>query len=216
MKKTIRVTALVAMFLPAVAMAESVDLNVIGTIIPTSCIPAFVGGSTVNLRKISAATLNSTTQTILPGRDISLAINCDAPAPVEVSVRDNREATKLPGISDGAGQNDPTLFFGLGEINGTPIGGFALRHGTPETDGTGRALLTRTLTAPAWQIPTSTLVSNAPALYSWGINATTGPVAARHHAFPMQLLPIIGPSNALPITSDIPLDGSVTFDMFYI
>lgn len=216
MKKTIRIATMAAMLLPAVAMAESVDLSVVGTIIPTSCVPAFAGGGTVDLRKISAATLNKTVQTILPGRDISLTINCDALAQVEVSVRDNRAATKLPGISDGAGQSNPVLFFGLGDINGARIGGFALRHGTPETDGTGRVLLTRTLTAPAWRVPSSTLVSNAPALYSWGVNAATGPVAARHHAFPMHLLPIIGPSNALPIANEIPLDGSVTFDMFYI
>ena len=93
---------------------------------------------------------------------------------VEVSVRDNRAGTKLPGISDGAGQSDPALFFGLGEINGTPIGGFALRHGIPETDGNAQTLLTRTLAAPAWRVPTSTLVSNAPQLYSWGASAATG------------------------------------------
>lgn len=212
--------SLIAMFvgalLPTVVMAESADLNVIGTIIPTSCIPAFAGGSTVDLRKISAATLNSTTQTLLPARDISLHINCDAPAPVEVSVRDNRGATKLPGIHDGAGQNNPALFFGLGEINGTRIGGFALRHGIPEVDGAPQVLLTRTSTNPTWQLPASSLVSNAPVFYSWGPNVATGPASARHHGFPMSLLPVIGPSNALPIANEIPLDGSVTFDMFYL
>ncbi|WP_213937847.1 DUF1120 domain-containing protein [Pseudomonas sp. dw_612] len=212
--------SLIALFvgalLPTVAMAESVDLNVIGTIIPTSCIPAFAGGSTVDLRKISAATLSATTQTVLPARDISLYINCDAPAPVEVSVRDNRAPTKLPGIHDGAGQNDPALFFGLGEINGMRIGGFALRQGVPEVDGAPQTLLTRTLANPTWQLPTSSLVRNAPALYSWGPNVATGPASARHHGFPMSLLPIIGPSNALPINDEIPLDGSVTFDMFYL
>lgn len=216
MKTTSRLAVLAAALLPVMAMAESVDLTVIGTIIPTSCIPAFAGGGTVDLRKISAATLNPSTQTLLAGRDVSLHINCDAPAPVEVSVRDNRAGTKLPGIHDGAGQNDPVLFFGLGEISGTRIGGFALRHGIPEADGNIQTLLTRTLATPAWQVPASTLVSNAPALYSWGSSVAAGPVAARHHGFPMHLLPIIGPSNALPIANEIPLDGSVTFDMFYL
>lgn len=80
MKNNHRLVVLAAALLPSLAMAESVDLNVIGTIIPTSCIPAFAGGGTVDLRKISAATLNPTTQTLLPERDISLHINCDAPA----------------------------------------------------------------------------------------------------------------------------------------
>jgi type 1 fimbria pilin len=216
MKTTTRLMVLASALLPSLSMAESVDLSVIGTIIPTSCIPAFAGGGTVDLRKISAATLNQTIQTVLPVHDISLHINCDAPAPVEVSVRDNRAATKLPGISDGAGQSSPEYFYGLGQINGTRIGGFALRHGTPEADGTTHVLFTRTLATPAWQLPSVPLVSNAPALYSWGANLATGPVAARHHGFPMSLLPIIGPSNALPITDEIPLDGSVTFDMFYL
>jgi hypothetical protein len=122
----------------------------------------------------------------------------------------------LPGIHDGTGQNNPALFFGIGEINGTRIGGFALRHGIPEVDGARQTLLTRTLAAPAWQLPTSSLLSNAPALYSWGPNVATGPASARHHGFPMSLLPVIGPSNALPISDEIPLDGSVTFDMFYL
>ncbi|MCF4995590.1 DUF1120 domain-containing protein [Pseudomonas syringae] len=216
MRKITRLVALAAALSPTIVMAESVELNVVGTIIPTSCIPAFAGGGTVDLRKISAATLNQTTQTLLNEHDISLHINCDAPAPVEVSVRDNRSATKLPGINDGAGNSDATLFYGIGEINGTRIGGFALRHGVPETDGTAQTLLTRTLAAPAWQLPLTRLVANAPALYSWGTNAAAGPVAARHHGFPMSLLPIIGPSNNLPIADEIPLDGSVTFDMFYL
>jgi len=216
MKKTTWMAAAIVTMLPTLAVAESVDLSVIGTIIPTSCIPAFAGGGTVDLRKISAATLNKTIQTILPVHDITLHINCDAPAPVEVSVRDNRAATKLPGINDGAGNNDPALFYGIGEINGTRIGGFALRHGLPEADGTRQALMTRSLAAPAWQLPATPLVSNAPALYSWGASVAGGPVAARHHGFPMSLLPIIGPSNALPITNEIPLDGSVTFDMYYL
>ncbi|RON38947.1 DUF1120 domain-containing protein [Pseudomonas frederiksbergensis] len=212
--------SLIAVFasvlLPSVAMAESVDLNVIGTIIPTSCIPAFAGGSTVDLRKISSGVLNKAKQTLLPVHDVSLHINCDAPAPVEVSVRDNRGSTKLPGIHDDTGQNDPALFFGIGEINGTRIGGFALRHGIPEVDNSPQTLLTRTLANPAWQLPSSSLVSNAPALYSWGPDVASGPAASRHHGFPMSLLPVIGPSNALPISDEIPLDGSVTFDMFYL
>jgi len=216
MKKTTWMVAVAAAVLPTLVVAESVDLSVVGTIIPTSCIPAFAGGGTVDLRKISAATLNKTTQTLLPTHDISLHINCDAEASVEVSVRDNRTATKLPGINDGAGNNDPALFYGLGEINGIRIGGFALRHGRPEADGAPQTLMTRTLAAPAWQLPASPLVGNAPALYSWGSGVAAGPVAARHHGSPMSLLPIIGPSNALPITSEIPLDGSVTFEMFYL
>ena len=216
MKTSTWMAAVAAAVIPTLAVAESVDLSVIGTIIPTSCIPAFAGGGTVDLRKISAATLNKTTQTLLPTHDISLHINCDAPAPVEVSVRDNRAATKLPGISDGAGNSDAALFYGLGEINGIRIGGFALRHGRPEADGIQQTLITRSLAAPTWQLPSSPLVSNAPALYSWGTGVAAGPVAARHHGFPMSMLPIIGPSNALPITSEIPLDGSVTFDMYYL
>jgi len=216
MKKANIVVTFVFSAFPLMAMAESADLNVIGTIIPTSCVPAFQGGDTVDLRKISAATLNKTTQTILPERDISLYINCDAPASVEVSVRDNREATKLPGIHDGAGQSNPALFYGIGEINGTRIGGFGLRYRIPDADGRAQVLLTRTVANPLWQSPTTGLVGNAPAFYSWGANVASGPIAARHHNFPMSLVPIIGPSDALPIANEIPLDGSVTFDMFYI
>lgn len=216
MKKSYLIPVLLTAAFPFVAWAESADLSVIGTIIPTSCSPVFAGGSTVDLRKISASSLNKTTQTILPSHDVSLNITCDAPASVEVTVRDNRAATKLPGIHDGQGRNDPALFYGIGEVQGVQIGGFGLRYGIPSADGAKQSLLTRTPLAPTWRPAISGLVGNSPDLYSWGLNAATGPTAAQNHSFPMTLLPIIGASDRLPLTNEIPLEGSVTFDMFYL
>ncbi|MGF6205376.1 type 1 fimbria pilin [Pseudomonas frederiksbergensis] len=216
MKKTKLVGALVVALVPFAVQAASVDLTVSGTVIPTSCIPAFAGGSNVDLGRIFAATLNPTSQNDLPPRDITLKIACDAPAAVEIAVTDNRGATKVPGLTfNGRTNND--LYYGLGSTQGVGIGGFGLLTGQPLTDGNPQMFLVRSPDNPVWRVPVSGLVSNAPISYSWGPSAATGPAAARLHTFPMKVAAAIRATSELPPTTDeFQLDGSVTFDVYYL
>ena len=216
MKKQRILTALIIAMAPLAANAASVDLTVSGTVVPTSCVPSFAGGSHVNLGQVEASRLNQERQTDLPPRDLNLIIACDAPAPVEIAVVDNRAETKAPGMLF---KNNPSvgLYYGLGSVQGVPIGGFGLSVGQPTTDGTAQTFLVRTPENPVWRVPTSGLVSNSPTSYSWGESAASGPVAARLHAFPMQVLPAIRRASALPETTDsYELSGSVTFNVFYL
>ncbi|MBV4485936.1 DUF1120 domain-containing protein [Pseudomonas sp. SWRI153] len=216
MKKLYAASALVLALSPFAAQAANVDLTVSGTVIPTSCIPAFAGGSNVDLGRIFAASLSPTQQNDLPARDISLKIACDAPAAVEIAATDNRAATKVPGLTFN-GRTSDTLYYGLGSTQGVGIGGFGLLTGQPMTDGTPQTFLVRTPQNPVWRVPATGLVSNAPTSYSWGPSAAAGPAAARLHVFPMKVAAAIRPTAALPPTTDeFQLDGSVTFDVFYL
>ncbi|MFJ7315752.1 DUF1120 domain-containing protein [Pseudomonas sp. NPDC098747] len=216
MKKFYTASALLLALSPFAAQAGNVDLTVSGTVIPTSCIPAFAGGSNVNLGRIFSASLSATEQNYLPPRDVTLKVACDAPAAVEISVTDNRAATKVSGLTFN-GRTSDALYYGLGNTQGVGIGGFALLTGQPLADGTPQAFLVRTPQNRAWRLPVSGLVSNAPVSYSWGPSAAAGPAAARLHMFPMQVAAAIRPTAALPPTTDqFQLDGSVTFDVFYL
>ena len=198
MKTIIFASTLAATLIPFAAQAANVDLNVTGRVIPTSCIPAFAGGSEVNLGRIFSSTLDPNQQNDLPPRDIMLQISCDAPAALEIAVTDNRGPSKVPGLVFNSRRDDGLL------------------SGQPRADGNPQSLLMRTAANPAWQVSSNGLVANTPT-YSWGANALAGPAAARLHAFPMQVVAAIRPTSDLPPTNDeFDLDGSVTFDVFYL
>ena len=216
MKKLNQMAALAAILVPFTAQAASVDLSVSGTVIPTSCIPAFAGGSNVDLGRIHSYTLSPTAQNDLPQRDITLIVACDAPAAVEIAVTDNRGASKVAGLTFN-GRTGENLYFGLGSTNGIGIGGFGLLTGQPLADSNPQAFLVRTPGNPVWRVPVAGLMANAPTSYSWGPSAATGPAAARLHTFPMKVAAVIRPTSELPSTTDeFALDGSVTFDMSYL
>lgn len=216
MKKLSAASALILALSPLAAQANTLDLTVSGTVIPTACVPAFAGGGDVNLGRIFSASLSATQQNDLPPRDITLKVACDAPAAVEISAADNRAATKVTGLTFN-GRTSDTLYFGLGNTKGVGIGGFGLLTGQPLADGTPQTFLVRNPQNRVWRVPAAGLVSNAPVTYSWGPSAAAGPAAARLHTFPMQVAAAIRPTADLPPTTDeFQLDGSVTFNVFYL
>ncbi len=216
MKKQLLSVTLLAAMTPFAAQAASVDLLVTGTVIPTSCVPSFNGGSTVDLGRIHSAALSPTAQNNLPARNVTLRIQCDAPAAVEVSVVDNRFATKAPGLIFN-NQTSDANYYGLGNVQGVGIGGFALLANRAYAGGYPHELLVRSSLNPVWGVASNGLVLGAPLSYSWGVNATQGPVAVTQHALEMRVAAVIRPTSQLPaVTDEYKLDGSVTFEMKYL
>lgn len=214
MKKRLLMAAALAALTPLMASAASVDLTVTGTVVPTSCVPSFTGGSNVDLGRIHSAALSPTAQNDLPRRNVSLRIACTAPAAVAIRVSDNRFATKVSGLTF-IGHTNNNHYYGLGSTQGVGIGGFGLIAGRPTANAYPRTLLVRT-SGGGWEVPFVGMVANS-LLYSWGDSASQGPFAASQHIFPMQLAAVIRPTSQLPATTeDYKLDGSVTFDMVYL
>lgn len=203
---------------PILASAASTSLTVTGAVTPTSCIPTFAGGTTVDLGKLSAKELNVVAQTNFPEKDITLKIACTAPAAVEFAVTDGRGDTKAPGlVFSPTGFTGENLYYGLGTVNGVAIGGFGLRVGTPSADQQAQQFLVRTPDNLNWRTPRSLMVSNAPTSYSWGEDEVKGPIAATFHSFPMKVAAAIRPARDLPVTTDeYKVDGFVTFDVYYL
>jgi hypothetical protein len=220
MKTTLGIAALVAVLVPMHAFAQSTELVVTGKIVPTACVPAFAGGGTVDLGGISSTTLSPTAQTELMPHEISLTITCDAPAAVAIRVIDNRSATTNDDVMiDGMGRANSRML-GIGSKEGKNIGGYALRRGVPLMDGVPATLLNKHYTS-AWFAEIRSLVAiyNAGGnyTYSWGASEASGPGMGTVHTFPMSVVPVITRTSDLPaLTSEIPLDGSATFEVVYL
>ncbi len=219
MRNTFRAMAVASALCPALVMADSTDLTITGTIIPTSCTPAFSGGNLVDLGNIPAASLNRDRQTELTNRNITLSVSCSASAPMAIKVHDNQAHTQRPGIVVD-GTDWKMYIFGIGEVGGNKIGGYGLRFGRPSVDGELSSVMYKQGTSANWSEPeTATLLGKnyeGNLRYSWGRSTAAGPLPGMVHTFPMTLVPVIGPTSSLPITSDISLNGSATFELLYL
>ena len=188
MRKTFRAIAVASALCPALAMADGADLTITGTIIPTSCTPAFAGGNTVDLGNISAAALNRDSQTELTNHNVTLSVSCSASAPMAIKVHDNQAHTQLPGIVVD-GSDWAMYIYGIGEVAGTKIGGYGLRFGTPTVDGQTSIVMYKQGANANWDIPApATLVGKnyeGNLRYSWGRSLAAGPLPGVVHTFPM-------------------------------
>ncbi|MCF4995594.1 DUF1120 domain-containing protein [Pseudomonas syringae] len=219
MRNTFRAIAFAGAVCPAMVLADGADLTITGTIIPTSCTPAFSGGNTVHLGDITAASLNRDRQTELQNRNLTLSISCSASAPMAIKVHDNQAHTQRPGtVVDGTSW--AMYIYGIGEVAGKKIGGYGLRFGAPVVDGEPSLVMYKQGDAANWELPaTATLLGKnyeSNLRYSWGKSTAAGPLPGVVHSFPITLVPVIGPADDLPITNEIALNGSATFELLYL
>lgn len=173
MKKLLLATLLTSTSLSAMA-ADSVDISVIGTISPISCVPSASGGGVVDYGNIKPDALTSGVPTVLPAKTVNISISCDGKTSVALRATSNRPNTvpdtdgaeNISGsalvsqavIDAGLGKNLPFSLptvlkpsaAGLGLANGNKIGGYMMN--LPVTlvnlDGDPAAVRYYSLTAP--------------------------------------------------------------------
>lgn len=210
-----------AILFPSLAYAQSVDMTITGAIVPTTCTPSFSGGGTVDLGRYSAVVLNGAAQTILPdSNEVTLTINCGGTsAPVAVQVIDNSAATVHPGLNLPGAVAGASVQFGLGAVGGINIGAYAIVIGTAQSDGVAASMLFKQFASDAnWLAETSPFLrafsSAAGGYASWGTGTT--PVSADVHTLSMRVRPVIRNGGDLPLTAEVPLTGSATFQVTYL
>jgi type 1 fimbria pilin len=209
-------TALAA--LAPVAHAQSVDVSVIGTIVPPACVPAISGGGVIDYGNIPANTLSATGYTVLPAHTAAFTINCDAPAKVGVTAADNRASSMIAGITAaiGSGYNDD-YNYGLGTVSGSNVGGYAMTISNATIDGTTLVQLRSTDNGATWAgSPSGALLHTGGAIRSWGASVAAGPMAGRVIAGTLTVTAVLNKSTALPLSADVPLDGSATLSLVYL
>jgi hypothetical protein len=229
LKKTVCALAVLATTsLPA--LAESIDVRVIGTIDPAACTPTLSGGGTVDYGTIKPTALATDAFTVLEEKQLDFAINCDAPAKVAITAHSQRGTTAVktdgtlaeiaafPGLFGGVGN---TAVVGLG-LDGTKgIGGYAIRlaTGTMTADGVAVDSIIANNNTTSWG---STAYGNLftsidnQRYSSWAKTGTTTPIAFTTLAGKLGVQAYINKASELNLTKPVALDGLATLELVYL
>ncbi|MHA7845305.1 DUF1120 domain-containing protein [Serratia sp. D1N4] len=214
------------------ALAESIDVRVIGTISPAACAPTLSGGGTIDYGTIKTSTLATDAFTLLPEKQLDFAINCDAPAKVAITAHSQRgvSAVKADGTLAELTTTTAGLFgisggtvavVGLGMDGAKGIGGYGLRlaAGTMTADGVAVDSIMSNGSTTAWVAATTGSVFNTPAALryaSWAKAGTTTPVAFTTLAGKLGVQAYINKASELDLTKPVVLDGLTTLELVYL
>lgn len=223
-KNTLLAAMLAAASVSAFA-ADSVDLKIIGTIVPTSCTPTLSGGGIVDYGNIPASTLAATGFTNLGRHDVIVGITCDQPAMVALKTIDNRAGTAPAGIANfiSSAAND-SFAFGLGAVDGKNVGAFVLnQYFNPDINGVaGSGHRMKSDDAGATWSDTYTdgpggfQKADGSRLQSW-YTSTVTPTAITSVSQYYYLTTAINSRANLPsLNKAVPLDGLATFSLVYL
>ncbi|CAI1573992.1 DUF1120 domain-containing protein [Serratia proteamaculans] len=235
MKKTLLAASLAATTLFSATSAfavDSVELKVIGTILPVACTPTLSGGGSIDYGDMKASSLAQDDYTVLDEKTLDFSITCDGKAKVAMKVVNGRLNT-LAGATEnplsGAGKipTGVTLTtgdaaYGLGLAGSAKIGGYGIAIGTPTADGTAvdsiyksadASVTTWTKGAAKSSLTTST---DELTLTSWATSGTLVPVALRALAGKLSVQAYINKASALDMTKPTKLDGLATLELVYL
>ncbi|MEN5017008.1 DUF1120 domain-containing protein [Erwinia sp. Eh17-17] len=233
MKKTVVALALLATTASAFA-ADSVDVRVIGTIVPAACTPALTGGGVVDYGTIKADTISATDYTVLPEKQIAFSITCDAPAKVGLTVANGRAGSLAGAVESAysAGTAPVQLFgldyvaaAGLGMDGAAKIGGYGVRidSSTVTADGSAvdslRADTNAQNTAIIWTKDAYAGIVYSPAnqrMTSWAATGTTTPVAFTALSGQLGVQAYINKGSELDLSKPVHLDGLTTITLYYM
>lgn len=192
----------------AVQAADTTELKVKGTIRPAACTPSFAGGDVVDYGVIMVNKLKAGVKTVLPVKSIDFRVACDGPIKIAMTVIDNRAGSIPSGVA---------TEYGLGTINGTKIGGYSIVMGLATTDGAA-ATPAMSKDKTTWGNVNKMFDNILPStFYTWYKNSsfvTTQAFSTLKLTVTVQAT-LDKPEN-LPLTQDIPLDGSATFQIEYL
>lgn len=229
MQKSIAALAvLAAISLPA--MANSVDVRVVGTITPSACTPTVSGNGTFDYGTIKPDTLSDTDFTVLAEKTLDFSIACDAPTKVGFKVTSQRGVSAVAG--DGSLQESAkrpvSLFgepanaggaFGLGLNGSKGIGGYGLRlvPGTITADGASVKLIATT--GPNIVTPSGSAIdegSDWGYVYSFATQTTSVPMTLSTLSAKLSTQAYINKKSELDLTKPVALDGLATIEIVYL
>ncbi|MFL9925740.1 DUF1120 domain-containing protein [Herbaspirillum lusitanum] len=212
---TLTVALSASLYAGLLQAAPSVELKVTGVIRPAACTPTLAGSGVVDYGTIAAGALQRGRSTALPARQIGLTVACNAAAKIAVTFVDNRAASRVDGILDqlrsGAEYN-----FGLGSVAGKNVGGYALSFSSNATaDARSVSAIASKDRGNSWSQDAGFL-DHANTYFSFAENGAASPVALKVLSAQINVQPVLNKAEELPLTQDVPLDGSTTIEIKYL
>ncbi|EOJ6001271.1 DUF1120 domain-containing protein [Cronobacter sakazakii] len=211
--------------------ADTVDLQVKGTLVVNACTPSLSGNGEVDFGHIPLSNLSKTDTNQLGSRSsLVLTITCDSAMPLGWTMVDNRNDTVQVltiknGKWDGSDVTGAEYEFGLGKTaGGVKIGAYSVYvdKGNVLADGVNAKMMytdgdpadkTKWVVSGAGEVK-----SNSSRVYSVEAESSSdGTVLpAKITTWPIKVAAAIQGTDILAISDDTNLDGSATISLVYI
>lgn len=195
----------------AAQAAETTELKVKGAVRPSACSPSFTSGGVVDYGTIPVKSLNANTGTQLQAKTIPFAISCAAPTKLALRTIDNRASSVVEGLSAVGGS------YGLGTYQGKKVGVYNVFVTPGSFTGDASPVdVIRELNyvGGGWA---KALAGNLGAVrHSFAQANTVAPGAYKTITGTFTIQVTINKGSELPLTDNIPLDGSATIEVQYL
>lgn len=229
MKKLLIATSVViGLSASAQAVESTAVLKLTGVLTNGACIPELSDGGVVDFGTKAVSDLLPTETNQLGYKDITLTIQCLAPAKVGWTATDNHadSVTSLTIKSATFGNQDnriPYYQLGLGKTaGGINIGSYGLSMdiNNSTADGIKTRMVSSNSTSPdVWTITGNefvALTNTFPSINTYTVGDENGPVAFTTATFPIRVAAAIQGTDTLAITDNTTLDGQATFTLVYL
>jgi type 1 fimbria pilin len=216
-----------ALWLTTVLAADSVDLTITALFDAPACTPALDHNGEANFGHIPLSKLNKKESNQLGSQFLTLTISCAEATPVGWSVTDNKKDSvhALTIISPKfiAGDlSDVGYEFGLGKTReGVNLGAYAVYTDLQRVTGDGNPLkvMYKYPQNSPWYPSGAGEVRNDNGYIMSGEplgSSSAVPMSARVYIWPLKITAAIQGTDALNISDDTPLAGSLTISVVYL
>ncbi|TAL96129.1 MAG: DUF1120 domain-containing protein [Paraburkholderia sp.] len=201
--------------------ADSVDLQVIGTIVPAACTPTIAGGGVIDYGRIPAASLDATGFTVLDVKQSTLTITCDSAVKIGFKTTDNRQGSAVPGLIHNLypASLDDSYTFGLGTVGGKSVGSYYIKTGvgTVTADGNTVTRLVSDDSGVTWAASGAGIQRPGIREMAWAPTGSLVPGTYATITQPLEIRAGLNKKTDLPdLSNEIPLDGLATFTLVYL
>ncbi|HAK7693641.1 TPA: DUF1120 domain-containing protein [Salmonella enterica] len=229
MKKLLIATSVViGLSTSAQAVESTAVLKLTGVLTNGACIPELSDGGVVDFGTKAVSDLLPTQTNQLGYKDITLTIQCLAPAKVGWTAADNHADSVTSLTIDNAtfrGQNNriPNYQLGLGTTaGGINIGAYGLSMdlNNATADGIQTKMVVANSSNPGdWATAGNefvALTNSFPFITTYSVGDENGPTAFTTATFPIRVAAAIQGTDTLAITDNTTLDGQATFTLVYL
>jgi len=184
--------------------ASTTDLNVTGTITPSSCQPLLSSGGSVDLGKIAAADLKPDQHTALPTQALRLSVRCEGAILFAMNMIDNRPGTSPVESLHGLGMTS----------NNEKLGSAAFGLMNPVADTVPVRAIFSLNGGSTWVAASYLGHAALTAVASMGGALT--PIAVQNLDADLSVATNIAPADGLTLIDQEPIDGHVTLQLKYL
>lgn len=212
------------------ALADSINLRVVGSITPVACTPTISGGGVVDYGVIYPKNLSPTEFTALPVKDVDISILCEAPASVALKTRSYRGGSVAGATENGNNvaaapiklfDSDGLGVVGLGMAGTSKIGGvaFSIDPASVTLDGASAESLSKTWGQVEWSKSADSKFLFDPKwtrMFTWAKQGQATPAKFTTMNGRVSAQAYINKTSELDLTKPIALDGLINLELVYL